>query len=108
MQDKIATTATTRFLVMAQRAFAEARANLERARVLSEMGESYLVKAGAVDGNVPIEVMHPLNGFLTGKSAEEIWPLPETPAGHVRLSAKSAFPVRRRCAQLSRVRNRCL
>jgi hypothetical protein len=37
------------FMQLAQHAFAQARANLERARVLTEMGETYLKSARLVE-----------------------------------------------------------
>jgi hypothetical protein len=41
------------FMQLAQHAFAQARANLERARVLTEMGETYLESARLAERNAP-------------------------------------------------------
>jgi hypothetical protein len=41
------------FIQLAQYAFAQARANLERARVLTEMGETYMESARLAERNTP-------------------------------------------------------
>jgi hypothetical protein len=100
------------FILLAQRAFAQARTNLEMARALSEMGESYLAKAKAAER----QGSSAIGGFAvldeTRRSGRyKTAPLTQVPLGfaavYSRAPAKKRDHVGSRCAQRHRSRSRC-
>jgi hypothetical protein len=98
------------FLIMAERAFSQARTNLEKARVLSELGETYIAKVQAVDLNAWIEVAAPPDeirqAYALGTAQESRSPN-RFRAAYPGLSGTKAFVVRSRRSQGIRLRNRC-
>jgi hypothetical protein len=62
------------FVQLAQHAFAQARANFERARILTEMGETYLEKARLAERNaseVPDSLIPPVKGRHKARHARQ-------------------------------------